>query len=184
MNNNNYNSHNLNIIDVFAVYGDDCNIGKGTLIGIFERANDASKATIGRGSIESAGVCDGESRHNGIVINKKAIKVGEEVYLLELDHAVKINQIVRPYPKNFNEQPDFGIVVIEIKNTIEFMKVVRKRTGMDLIEVKHVVDNYHKNGKAKIEPFHNNIDSTVSKEEFIQWKQEFELNNYAKIEAI
>ena len=168
---------NKNIIDVFAVYGDACNVGGGILIGIFEKENEALAAAVGRGNIDTGW-------GNGNVVKKKAIKIDDEVYLLELDHSVKINHVLKERFDTPIEQYSFGIIVTDIKSAINFMKVVRKRTGMTLMEVKNICDDYIANGKAKIEPFHNSIDSTVTKETFLEWKQEMELNNYAKIEAI
>lgn len=172
--------NNPNIINVFAVYGDSCNIGIGTLIGIFERENDACKAAIGRGEYDVTATDYG--RKTGTVIPKKAIKINDEIYLLELEYPVKLNTILRE-PPNPLEDLSFGIRVVNIKDPINFMRVIRKNTGMSLREAKTVVDNYNKYGKAKIEPFHDNLDSTVTKDQFQKWKQEIELNNYAEIEA-
>jgi len=179
-----YSMNNLEIIDVFAVYGDGCNIGIGSLIGVFENENDASKTTVGRGNVDFGGT-DGGSRGNGVVVNKKAIRIEDEIYLLELNHSVKINKILRePTTGYIDGDRYFGIMVTGVSDAINFMKVVRKRTGMTLRETKTLYDKCRREGKARVEPFHDNIDNLVSKDEFVQWKQELELNGYATIDAI
>ena len=37
------------VIDVFAVYGDSINVGKGILIGVYEEEKHANIAVVGRG---------------------------------------------------------------------------------------------------------------------------------------
>ena len=164
----------IEIIDVFAVYVDYGNVGDADLIGVFSARPSANRAAERRGSLDGAG--------NGRVEERKGIKIGDEVYLLELNFPIKLNAVVRPDPREF--EVFYGILVTSINNHLEFMKVVRKRTGMGLKEVKDLVDRFRDKGKARIEPFHDNISCKISREEFIEWKQELEMNNFATIEAI
>jgi hypothetical protein len=162
----------LKIIDVFAVYGDFGNIGGGCLIGIFEDKNQAEKASNGRGSLDCGG--------DGKVLNRKAIKVNNnEFYLLELDFPIKANIVL--YNKVLSETT-FKVKVVGIKDAIRFMRFIRSKTEMSFKEVKELTDKVRKYGEAIVEPFHNNLNNAIFKEEFIRWKQE--LGDDAKIEAV
>jgi len=169
-------NQNMNqIIDVLAVYGDYGNVGNGHLIGVFTERNQAEKAAKGRGSLD----CGGDGR----IEERKAIReVTGEVHLLELNFPIMCNTVVLPDPRHY--VCDFCIMVTSVLKPIDFIRAVRRRTGMGLKEAKDVSDKAKTLGRAKIEPFHNNLYSMVSKEEFNEWKQELELNNIATIEAI
>lgn len=73
----------MNIVDVFTVYGDFGNVGCGELIGIFDDIEKAEKVAKGRGSLDCGG--DGDVRI------RKAIKDGDDFYLIKPDFPLSIN---------------------------------------------------------------------------------------------
>ena len=181
----------LKLIDVFAVYGDSVNIGRGKLIGVYQEEKHAKKAIVGRGSLDCASLpyerVSGE-RGNATIEKKKAIKINEEIYLLEIDHLVKLNiELIadRRVSTCIWEEPKiyFKVKVIYVSDPIEFMKFIREKTGMSFIEVKQVCDKARKTHNAIVEPMHNALDNQISKEEFQNWKQELGLRQIAEIEA-
>lgn len=163
-----------NIIDVYAVYGDSGNVGSGCLIGVFTEEKLATSAAVGRGNLDCGG--------DGDVQKRKAVQCGDEIYLLELDFSIRTNVILKADPRNYS-QYRFCLYVKSINKPIDFMRVVRRKTGMTLAEVRAVYKKFQDTGEAKIEPFHDWIDATVHKEDIPLWKQELELNNIATIEA-
>jgi ribosomal protein L7/L12 len=181
----------VSLIDVFAVYGDYGNIGDGILIGVFENENLALKAALGRGNMDCrpTSLPNGHS-NDGNIVKKKAVKVNDEVYLLEVSHLVKLNTVLTVnkrvswcVPEETTPYFKVKLIDVGINKQIEFMKFVRCKTGMSLVEVKNVYNRFREKGSAVIEPFHFNLDSEITKEEFVQWQQELELRGIAKIEA-
>jgi ribosomal protein L7/L12 len=162
----------MNMVDVFAVYGDFGNFGDGTLIGVFDNIKEAEKSAKGRGSLDCGG--------DGHIKERKAIQDGEEFYLLELNFPISINKELSPDPRYKEES--YSIVVTRINNSVEFMKILRKRTGISLRETKDFMDTFYAYGKAKIQPCKSSFDGTFSKDEAMSWKQEVELNDVAKLE--
>lgn len=84
----------MNIVDVFAVYGDFGNAGGGILIGVFDDIKQAEKAAEGRGSLDCGG--------DGHIIERKAIQDNKDFYLLELDFPISINKELTPNPRYRN----------------------------------------------------------------------------------
>jgi len=160
----------MNIIDVYAVYGDFGNFGSGNLIGIFDSIKQAEKVAKGRGSLDCGG--------DGKVVERRAIQDGKDFYLLELNFPILMNKDINPDPRC--ESGSYSIIVTKINNSLEFMKLFRKKTCLSLLETKRFMDTFHQYGKAQIPnpPF----DNTHLKEDAILWKQEAELNDIAKLE--
>jgi ribosomal protein L7/L12 len=142
------------------------------IIGIFEVRNMAESAAKGRGNLDCGG--------DGKIEERKGVRDGDKVYLLELDYPIKCNMVVNKDPRN--EKYTYGIMVTEVTNPISFMRIVRRRTEMGLKEVKDLYDNVKANGKFPIKNMPNNINEIFTKEEFGEWKQE--LLGIATIEAI
>ena len=162
---------NLDIIDVFAVYGDYGNVGSGSLIGVFEDEGDACEAAKGRGSLDCGG--------DGSVHKRKGVRSGEEVYLLETDSPVGLNAVARPDPR---QRCSFGIVVTSVSDLVKFIQIVRRRTGMSLQEAKRLYDAVARSGRAVVEPFSGGRSPEVTLVGFMEWKTE--LKGIATVEAI
>jgi ribosomal protein L7/L12 len=184
--------NDLKLIDVFAVYGDSENANRGMLIGVYEEEEHANIAVIGRGCVNNSNVpyaiASGE-RGNGTIEKKKAIKINNEIYLLEVDHLIKLNTELIADKRvssciGEEKQTYFKVKLTYVGEIIELMKFIRVETGMDLLEVKRICDKARIEGSAMIEPFHGNLNNEITKEEFIRWKQELELRQIAKIEAV
>jgi len=163
----------MEIIDVFAVYGDfgNCDF-KGTLIGIFDNAAQAEKISKGRGSLDCGG--------NAIIVDKKAIRDGDDIYLMELNFPTSINKELTPNPRYISEE--YSIIVTDVKEKIEFMRLIRRMTGMSLLETKGVMDTFYSKGEAVIPPNRESLNGKFSKEDAIRWKQEAELRGIARLE--
>lgn len=178
------------LIDVFAVYGDSVNVGKGMLIGVYEEEKHADIAVIGRGCLDNASlpyVRPAGERGQGTIEKKKAIKVNDEIYLLEVNHLIKLNTELIANKRVSCcvwEEPIvyFGVKVVDVHKPIEFMRFIRTKTGMSYSEVKNIHDKFKKNGSVIVEPFHYNLHNEITKEEFVLWKKELE--NVAVLEAI
>lgn len=162
----------MEIIDVFAVYGDFGNFGSGTLIGIFDNIEQAKKTSKGRGSLD----CGGDAE----IQERRAIKDGSDLYLLELNFPVSVNAELCPDPRHQHES--YRIIITEINDTIEFMQCFRKKTNLSLRETRKFMDLFNKYGKAQVPKNPLSFDGTYSKEAAMSWKQEMELNNVAKLE--
>jgi hypothetical protein len=162
----------MNIVNVFAVYGDFGNFGDGTLIGVFDDINQAEKAAKGRGSLDCGG--------DGHIKERKAIQDGKDFYLLELNFAISINKELSTNPRDREES--YSVVVTKVNNSLEFMRILRRRTGMSIRETKEFMDTFYAYGQAKIQPCTSYFDGTFSKDEAISWKQEVELNDVARLE--
>ena len=173
---------NLEIVDVYAAYGDYGSVGEGSLIGVFSDENKAFKAVKGRGNIDMGGV-------DGNVVKSKALIDKEKLYLLALPFAISIDTVVTPDPsKNgntFEITDSYSIVISEVNSlkAIEFMRIIRRRTGCSLKHGKEFLDKIRNQGSAEIYGNSMNLSAIYSKEEAMDWKQELELNNVAKVEV-
>jgi hypothetical protein len=155
---------NLNIVDVFAVYGDFGNIGNGCLIGVFDNKDMAESAAKDRGSLDCGG--------NGHIENRKGIKDEDTIYLIE--SCSLVNSIIKPL------EPEskifyYNILVTNIIDPVKFLWTLRSRTGADLSTAKQFRNKFRRLGKLK-------VDKIVSSDEFADWKKE--LKNIAVIEAV
>ena len=67
-----------------------------------------------------------------------------EVYPLERDHSLVLNKVLRPDPRYKYKENWCNIKVTSITKTktIEFMRIIRKHTHMELVEVKRLVDAF------------------------------------------
>ncbi len=156
----------MNIIDVFAVYGDFGNFGEGVLIGIFDNREAAEQAAKGRGSLDCGG--------DGKIKEKKAIQDGEKIYLLKYEEPVSINEIVTPDPRMKEEL--FAVVIKEIKGRTQFMKILRKHTSMSVGDVKIFMD------ELKDSPKDTPWDFAFSRQQAEAFKKEVETDNTAVVE--
>lgn len=165
----------LSIIDVFAVVGDFGNCGDGSLLGVFTDENKAISASKGRGSLD----CGGDGR----VESRKAIKYQDgKVNLLALDFPISLNTIVTPNPRDGNYK--FKIKLSNVKQPIQFMTILRRRTGMSLKDVKEFTDAARSLEGAIVGSNSVNLSGIYTKEEAFEFKQEFELNNVATVEVL
>ena len=112
----------MKIINVFAVYGDYGNAGGGSLIGVFDSIERAETSAKGRGSLDCGG--------DGQVVDRRAIQDGKDFYLLALNCPISMNEELIPDTRYNSES--HSIVVTEINDTIEFIKLFRKNTKMSL----------------------------------------------------
>lgn len=154
----------LNIIDVFAVYGDYGNIGNGRLIGFFDDNKMAELAAKNRGSLDCGG--------DGQVIKRKGIKNGNDVYLIE--SFSPINSVIIP-PRTELEPYWYSVMVTDIIDSLKFMFVLRRVTGMSLLGCKQFVNDFRSKGKLELK-------HPITSEQFKRLKSE--LNLIAVIEAI
>jgi len=154
----------LNIIGVFAVYGDYGNFGDGCLIGIFDDRKMAELAAKNRGSLDCGG--------DGQVKEKKGIKDGNNIHLIESSSL--INSVIIP-PRSEFKPYWYNIVVTNIIDSLKFMFVLRRLTGMSLLDCKLFVNDCRSKGKLEVK-------HSVTLEQFDQLK--LELNKIAAIEAM
>ena len=164
----------MNIVDVYAVYGDYGNVGDGTLIGIFDNIQQAERVSQGRGSLDCGG--------DGQVVERRAIQDGKDFYLLELNFPISINTDINPNVRC--SDVSYSIVITEINNVIEFMKLFRRKTAMSLRETKKIMDEFRQCGKVQLPASPLSVSGTYDKDDAISWKQEAELNNIAKVELV
>lgn len=125
------------IIDVYALYGDQGNIGGGILLGIFTDKEKAERASIGRGSMDCGG--------NGKVKEKKAFQTELGLFLLEKETAMEDGKVIL---RGGKEESFYEIHVTSIKRMLDFMKFVRGETGITLTEIKSICDKVVRDGHA------------------------------------
>lgn len=147
-------------------------LGGSLLLGVFTDENKAKKAAIGRGNLDCGG--------DGVVLKRKGMINDGEAYLFELDFPIKCDEIVSADPRVVYKT--FHIKVCDIYSPIDFMRILRKRTGWSLQETKYFYDDVKNNGGSIIESTHRNINGTVDDKEFLEWKQE--MVGYASLEAV